>query len=142
MRFFAPPARLESYAVRDSFDFTTFMRTMDAFDLRGELPIITVSRGSFSVGISLAERVAKNLGYKCVSREVLTGAANQYGVQEEALRKALVDKPGILERMTVERVHYLACIRAALLKEARNDDLVYTATPGTSCSRGSRTCSK
>ena len=98
--------------------------------IRGEMSIITVSRGSFSGGMSLAESVAKRLGYKCVSREVLAEAARQYGVQEDSLRRALMDKPGMLERMTIERIHYLACIRAALLQEARGDNLVYHGHAG------------
>lgn len=92
--------------------------------------IITVSRGSFSGGMSLAECVARRLGYKCISREILTAAASRFSVDEEALNRALVDKPGILERMTVERTHYLACIRAALLEEAKDDNLVYHGHAG------------
>ena len=105
-------------------------RTPNSWRLARDVSIITVSRGSFSGGMSLAESVAKKLGYKCVSREVLAEAARQYGVQEEALRRALTDKPGVLERMTVERTHYLACIRAALLQEARGDNLVYHGHAG------------
>lgn len=94
------------------------------------MSIITVSRGSFSGGMSLAECVANKLGYKCLSREVLTKAASRYGVGEDVLRGALMDKPGMLERMTVERIHYLACIRAALLEEAKDDNLVYHGHAG------------
>ena len=95
-----------------------------------DVSIITVSRGSFSGGMSLAESVAKKLGYKCVSREVLTEAASRYGVDEDALRKALEDKPGMLERMTLERVHHMVCIRGALLQEAKDDNLVYHGLAG------------
>lgn len=98
--------------------------------LARDMSIITVSRGSFSGGINLAECVAEKLGYRCVSREILAEAAKQYGVDEDALRKALEDKPGILERMTVERAHHLACIRAALFQEAKDDNLVYHGHAG------------
>lgn len=94
------------------------------------MPVITVSRGSFSGGMSLAECVAKKLDCKCVSREVLAEAAKQCGVQEEELRRAIVEKPGIFERMSVERDHYLACIRATLLREARDNNLVYHGNAG------------
>lgn len=80
--------------------------------------------------MNLAECVAKKLGYKCISREVLAKAASQYGVQEEVFRKALEDRPGILERMTAERIHYLACIRAALFLEAKDDNMVYHGHAG------------
>lgn len=80
--------------------------------------------------MSLAERVAKELGCTCVSREVLAKAANQCGVQEEELRRAIVEKPGLFERMAIERDHYLSCIRATLLREAREDRLVYHGHAG------------
>lgn len=80
--------------------------------------------------MSLAECVARKLDCKCVSREVLAEAASQCGIQEEPLRRAIVDKPGIFERMTVERDHYLSCIRATLLREARDNNLVYHGNAG------------
>jgi cytidylate kinase len=100
------------------------------------MAIITISRGTFSGGQSLAKCVAEKLGYRCISREVLVEAAKQYGVQEEDLYKALSEKPGILERLTLERVHYLAYIRAALIKEAKDNDLVYHGHAGHLLLRG------
>ena len=47
------------------------------------MAIITISRGTFSGGQSLAEYVAGKLGYRCLAREVLIEAARQYGVDEE-----------------------------------------------------------
>ena len=46
------------------------------------MAIITISRGTFSGGLQVAECVAEKLGYRCVSREVLVNAAKQYGVLE------------------------------------------------------------
>src|SRR5271157_4587136 len=96
----------------------------------GYLAIITISRGTFSGGQRLAEQVAKKLGYRVVSREVLAQAAKDHGVEEEALEEALRSKPGILERMSTERIHYLAYIRAALMNEIRNDNVVYHGNVG------------
>jgi FixJ family two-component response regulator len=39
------------------------------------MPIITISRGTFSGGKELAECLARSLGYACISREVLKGGA-------------------------------------------------------------------
>lgn len=94
------------------------------------MAIITVSRGTFSGGQILAECVAEKLGYRCISREILLEAAREYGVPAEVLSKALGDKPGILERLTSERAHYLTCIRAALIREARTGKLVYHGHAG------------
>ncbi len=94
------------------------------------MAIITISRGTFSGGRSLAECVAAKLGYRCISREVLAGAAKQYGAPEEKLYEALTEKPGVLERLTGGRTRYLAYIRAALCKEARDDNLMYHGHAG------------
>lgn len=100
------------------------------------MAIITISRGSFSGGQRLADCVAEKLGYRCISREVLVEASKRYGVEEEYLYKALKDKPGILERLSLERVHYLAYIRAALIKEAKDNSLVYHGLAGHLLLRG------
>lgn len=94
------------------------------------MAIITISRGAFSKGEDLAECVAAKLGYRLVSREVLVHAANQYGTPLNKLEHALVDKPSLLERMGVERAHYLAYIQAALCNEAREDGMVYHGHAG------------
>jgi len=100
------------------------------------MAIITISRGTFSGGKELAECVAKKLGYQCLSREVLVEAARRYDVPLEKLSHAIEDKPGILERMTTERAHYLAFIRAALAKAATDERLVYHGHAGQLLLRG------
>ena len=89
------------------------------------MAIITISRGTFSGGQSLAEAVAEKLGYRCIAREVLAEAASQYGVAEEKLSKAFSQKPGFFEHLTSERIHYLAYFRATLFKEVRDAQVVY-----------------
>ena len=44
------------------------------------MPIITISRGSFSGGKMLAELVAKKLGYRCIDREHIIRKAAARGV--------------------------------------------------------------
>lgn len=98
------------------------------------MAIITVSRGTFSGGLRLATCISEKLGYRCISREeVVAEAARQYGVQEKKLYQVLMKKPGIFERAvgnTTERLRYLACVRAALCREAHNDNIVYHGNAG------------
>lgn len=58
------------------------------------MSIITISRGSLSGGQELAERVARRLGYRCISREVLVEAAAKFGVPELKLSEYLEKMPG------------------------------------------------
>jgi len=94
------------------------------------MSIVTISRGTFSGGQSLAGCVAEQLGYRCVAREVLTKAAKQYGVDEERIYKSLIEKPGFLERRTLERIHYTAYIQAALCSEVQGDNVLYHGHAG------------
>ncbi len=89
------------------------------------MAIITISRGTFSRGQRLAECVAQKLGYRCLGREVLVEAAREYGVPDQKLSEALTKRPGILEFLTRERKHYLACIRATICREAKDGNLIY-----------------
>jgi cytidylate kinase len=94
------------------------------------MAIITISRGTFSGGQSLAESVARKLGYRCLSREVLVTTAKQYGISEEKLSAAISEAPGVLERLHSERKRYLACLRSALIKEVKDDNVVYHGHAG------------
>ncbi len=94
------------------------------------MAIITISRGTFSGGRELAEQLARQLGYECVSREVLVEAAHDYGVSLEKLSESLEEIPGVLQGMSLERAHYLAYIQAALSKYAQNERLVYHGHAG------------
>lgn len=94
------------------------------------MAIITISRGTFSGGQDLAKCVSEELGYRCISREVITEAANDYGTHEEELYKALLEKPGFTERSSLERNHYLTLIQAELCKAVKDDNVVYHGHAG------------
>ncbi len=94
------------------------------------MAIITISRGTFSGGQKLAECIAAKLGYRCISREVLVETAKEFDVSEEKLLEALTKKPWLLERLTRARDRYLAYIRATLLKEVKDENVVYHGLAG------------
>ncbi|MCL5268909.1 MAG: cytidylate kinase family protein [Bacteroidetes bacterium] len=95
------------------------------------MAIITISRGSFSGGKSLAECAASKLGYSCISREVLVDAAvRRYDVPEQKLHDALTKKPGLLDHLTREKSHYLMCLRAALVRMVKDERVMYHGHAG------------
>ncbi len=95
------------------------------------MAIITISRGCFSHGKEIAERVAKRLGYRCIGREtVLTEASKFFNVEELTLAKSLHNAPSILERMRGGKKKYLDYIKASLLDLAKEDNLVYHGHAG------------
>ena len=89
------------------------------------MAIITVSRGSYHRGKEVAEKLARKLGYTCISREILLEASKEYNIPEIKLIRAIQDAPTILERLTRQKSKYLTFIRAALLKHVQRDNVVY-----------------
>lgn len=94
------------------------------------MSIITVSRGSFSGGKTLAECLARKLGYRCVDRDVIIERAAALGISQDALREALQKPPGFLERFSHKRYRYLTLIQAALTEEVRGGKAIYHGLAG------------
>jgi len=94
------------------------------------MSIITVSRGSYSRGREVAERVARELGYECISRDILIEASEQFNIPEIKLIRAIHDSPSVLERFTYGKEKYIAYIRAAFLKHAQKDNMAYHGIAG------------
>lgn len=94
------------------------------------MAIITISRGCFSHGKEIAERVAARLNYECVSREILLEASQFFNVSEMGVINSMEKAPSILERIIHGREKYMLFIKAALLKHARSGNLVYHGHAG------------
>jgi cytidylate kinase len=94
------------------------------------MSIITISRGSSSMGKAVAEQVAQKLNYQLISREVLLDASNRFNVPEIKLEKAIHDAPGILERYRHGKQSYVAYIRSALVERVIGDNVVYHGLAG------------
>lgn len=94
------------------------------------MAIITISRGSYSEGKRIAEEVAKTLGYKCISREVLLEASKEFNIPEVKLVRAIHDAPSILGRFGYGKEKYIAYIRAALLSHFKENNIVYYGLAG------------
>src|SRR5512135_1370921 len=94
------------------------------------MAIITISRGSYSRGKEVAEKLAQSLGYECLSRDILLEASERYNIPEIRLIRAIHDAPSILERFTYSKEQYVAYIRAALLRHAQKDNVVYHGLAG------------
>ena len=94
------------------------------------MSIITISRGSFSKGKEIAEKVAERLRYKCISREILLEASEHFNAPEMKLVRALHDAPSMLERFTHGRERYVAFIEEAILKRFQEDNVVYHGLAG------------
>lgn len=94
------------------------------------MSVITISRGSFSGGKLLAECLARNLGYRCIDRDVIVEKAAAAGVSQQELLDAILKPPTFLERLTHKKYLYLTLIQAALTEEVRTGRAVYHGNAG------------
>lgn len=94
------------------------------------MPIITISRGSASGGLLLAQGLAERLGYELVSREDIIQRATRFGVAEAELQQALLKPVRFWERFRHERRRYLAFVQDALCERAQGDRIIYHGNAG------------
>jgi cytidylate kinase len=94
------------------------------------MPVITISRGSYSSGKAVAEEVARRLDCDCVSRDIEIETLETFDIPEAALSEAINTAPSILDRFLVRKEVYLSYYAAVLLKHLQRDNVVYHGLAG------------
>ena len=94
------------------------------------MAIVTISRGSYSRGKEVAEKLAQKLGYQCISRDILLEASDEFNIPEIKLVRALHDAPSVLERFQHGKERYLSYLKSALLQHVKSDNVVYHGLAG------------
>ena len=94
------------------------------------MSIVTISRGSYSRGKEVAEKLARALNYECTSREIILEASELFNIPELKLIRAIHDAPTILDRFTSGKERFLAFFRAALLTHLQRDNVIFHGLAG------------
>jgi len=98
--------------------------------------VITISRGSYSKGKEIAEKLAQKLEYDCISREILLQASEQFNVKEVKLIRALHDAPSFFDRFKYGKEKYSAFINEVFLGHIQKDNVIYHGLAGHYFARG------
>lgn len=94
------------------------------------MAVITISRGSYSKGVEIAEKVADKLGYNCISRESLLESSEEFNTPDMRLIHSLEDIPSIFNKFRYGTDTYVSSIRALILRHLKNDKTVYHGFAG------------
>jgi len=94
------------------------------------MAIITISRGSYSKGKEIAEKVAERLGYECIARRILLEASDEFNVSEAKLVRAIHDAPSFFGNLSRKKEKYISFIHAEILEHFRRDNVVYHGLAG------------
>jgi cytidylate kinase len=89
------------------------------------MSIITISRGLYSSGQALAERVAEMLGYRSMSRELLLEAATRYEIPEAKLTELMETSPEVTPIKPELLRLYRVVMQAAMCEVVQGGKLVY-----------------
>jgi cytidylate kinase len=92
--------------------------------------IITISRGSYSRGAEIAQKLAQKLGYECISREVLLEASKEFNIPEVKLTQAIEEVPTVFDHLKHDKRNYVAFIHEAFLEHIQKDNVVYQGFAG------------
>lgn len=94
------------------------------------MPIITISRGSYYHAKSVAEKLAKKLGYTCLSRDQIIDDLDEFHLPEIKLLRGLNDAFSVLDRFPHGKQRFTAAIRSAILQHFRTGNVVYHGLVG------------
>ena len=100
------------------------------------MAIVTIAHETGSGGPEIGIELAKRLGFRYVDREMLSEAAQRYGVGEDKLTELDEKKPSLFERFDVETRQYITVIQSALLDQAELDNVVINSRGGQMLLRG------
>jgi cytidylate kinase len=89
------------------------------------MSIVTISRGLFSSGQALAERVAGMLGYRSMSRELLLEAATRYEIPEAKLTELMETSPEVTPLRPEQLRLYRVVMQAAMCEVLQGGKIVY-----------------
>ena len=95
------------------------------------MSIITISRGTKSGGLELANRLSKRLGYETLSMETVTAeSAKKYNIMKEILLDKLEKTPSLWQKFTDEYARYIIFIKCSLLETIKKDNMIYHGYAG------------
>lgn len=92
--------------------------------------LITISRGSYSKGKEIAEKLSKELEYECTSRDILLEASDYFDIPELKLVRAIHDAPSLLDRFKYGREKFIAYFNKSFLEHMQRDNVVYHGLAG------------
>ena len=95
------------------------------------MSIITISRGTKSGGLELANRLSKRLGYETLSMEmVIAESAKKYNIMKEILLDKLEKTPSLWQKFTDEYARYIIFVKCSLLSAIQQDKIIYHGYAG------------
>ena len=82
------------------------------------MAIIVISHEMGAGGTEIGQLLAQRLGYRYVDQELISGAAQRYGLLEEKLSHLDESKPSLFERFAADTRRYMRVISARIVRRS------------------------
>ena len=100
------------------------------------MSIVTMSHEMGAGGPEIGQQLAEKLGYRYIDHELISDAAQRYGLLEEKLSHLDESKPSLFERFDAETRRYITALQTALYDLAEQDRVVIMGRGGQWLLRG------
>jgi len=101
-----------------------------------EMGIITISRGSYSNSVEIAQKLAQKLGYECITREDLLETSGKFNIPEIKLTEDIDNAFSVFDNIKGGKKYYSAFIREAFLERILKDNVIYDGFVGQYFAKG------
>ncbi|MFQ5848313.1 MAG: cytidylate kinase family protein [Candidatus Methylomirabilales bacterium] len=100
------------------------------------MPIVAMTKEMWSLGTSIGQEVARQLGYEFIRQDIIREAAREYRTLEEKLVETLEEKPGFFEMLSETARRHHIFVAAEVYEFALRERVVIMGRWSTQLLRG------
>jgi cytidylate kinase len=95
------------------------------------MSVVAVSENMGSLGIEIGQALAASLGYQFAERDIISKAADRFGVDVARLSHAVEERPTLVDRLNTAQRRFAQYVEATVQEMAARDDIVLVGLAST-----------
>jgi cytidylate kinase len=95
------------------------------------MSVVAVSENLGSLGIEIGQALAASLGYQFAERDIISKAADRFGVDVARLSHAVEERPTLVDRLNTAQRRFAQYVEATVQEMAARDDIVVVGLAST-----------
>jgi len=95
------------------------------------MSVVAISENLGSLGIEIGHALAASLGYKFAERDIISKAADRFGVDVARLSHAVEERPTLVDRLNTAQRRFAQYVEATVQEMAARDDIVLVGLAST-----------
>ena len=95
------------------------------------MSVVAISENLGSLGIEIGQALAASLGYQFAERDIISKAADRFGVDVARLSHAVEERPTLVDRLNTAQRRFAQYVEATVQEMAARDDIVLVGLAST-----------